>query len=75
MILGGKIMYYIKKSEWKKLETEHSDYCGKSVIDRNIHVIFEGIIPDNNGEGGTTLLYEHKHFEIVDDNKFTVRKD
>ena len=60
-------MYYIKKSDWKRLEHEHSDYCGRSICDANIRVIFEGIIPGNNGRGGTTLLYEHKHFEIVED--------
>lgn len=66
-------MYYIKRSEWKEMELEHPDYCGTSIHDSNIHVIFEGLIPGNNGKGGTTLLFEHKHFEIVDDNKFTVR--
>lgn len=68
-------MYYIKKSEWKRLEKEHSDYCGKSIRNPKIHTIFEGIIPENNGKGGTTLLFENQHFQIVDDNKFTVRKD
>lgn len=66
-------MYYIKRSEWKEMELEHPDYCGTSVHDSNVHVIFEGSIPGNNGKGGTTLLFEHKHFEIVDDDKFTVR--
>lgn len=68
-------MYYIKKSEWKRLEKEHSDYCGRSLNDKHIHVIFEGMIPGNNGKGGTTLLFENSHFKIVDDDKFTVRKD
>ncbi len=67
-------MYYIKKSEWKELEKEHSDYCGKSINNPEIHVIFEAPIPGNNGKGGTTLLFEGKHFQIVDDEKFTERK-
>lgn len=66
-------MYYIKKSEWNRMAQEHPDYCGTSIHDPNVHVVFEGAIPGNNGKGGTALLFEHKHFEIVDDGKFTVR--
>lgn len=44
-------MYYIKKAEWKRLETEHPDYCGKSITNPKIKTIFEGIIPENNGKG------------------------
>ena len=58
-------MYKIKKSDWDKMEKNHSDYCGRSIHDRNIRVIMEGAIPGNKGHGGTTLLFEHKHFEIV----------
>lgn len=68
-------MYYIKKSEWNELEKKHGDYCGKSIRNPEIHVIFEGIIPGNNGKGGTTLLFENKHFQIVADDEFTVRKN
>lgn len=68
-------MYYIKKSEWKKLEKEHPDYCGRSVYDDQTRIIFEGVIPGNHGKGGTTLLYENLHFKIVGDDEFTVRED
>lgn len=59
-------MYAIKRSDWERLEKEHSDYAGRSVRDPDVHVIFEGAIPGNNGKGGTTLLFEHKHFEITE---------
>ena len=68
-------MYYIKRSEWLELEKNHSDYCGKSITNPKNHVIFEGIIPGNNGKGGTTLLTEGISFKIVDDGQFTKRKD
>ena len=68
-------MYYIKKSEWNDLEKNHPDYCGKSIRNPQTHTIFEGMIPGNDGNGGTTLLFENKHFQIVDDENFKVRKD
>lgn len=68
-------MYYIKKSEWERLEKEHPDYCGKSITNPNIKTIFEGIIPENNGKGGTTLLFENQHFIIVNDDEFATRND
>lgn len=55
-------MYYIKKSDWNKIP---NDYKGQSIRDNNIKTVFEGAIPENHGKGGTTLLFEHKHFEIV----------
>lgn len=66
-------MYYIKKSEYERLEKDHSDYCGKSINNPSARVIFEGCIPGNNGNGGTTLLFEGKHFLIVDDEEYTER--
>lgn len=68
-------MYYITKSEWKNLRKNHPDYCGKSIMNPNIRTIMEGIIPGNNGKGGTTLLFENAHFQIVDDDKFIQRKN
>ena len=67
-------MYYITKNEWSRLEKEHPDYCGHSLHDPNIHVIFEGCVPGNNGKGGTRLLFEHQHFKIVDNSKFICRE-
>lgn len=66
-------MYYIKESEWKELEKKHPDYCGKSIHNPKKRVIFESIIPGNNGKGGTTLLTEGLHFVVVPDGKFTER--
>ena len=63
-------MYKIKQSDWDKVESEHRDYCGRSIHDTNIRVIFEGIIPGNRGKGGTALLFEHKHFEIILDSQY-----
>lgn len=57
-------MYYIKKSDWEKIP---SDYKGTSILNKNIRVVFEGSIPGNKGKGGTTLLFEHEHFEIIKD--------
>lgn len=68
-------MYYIKKTEWERLEKEHPDYCGKSIRNPKIHTIFESMIPENNGKGGTTLLFENLHFKIIPDTDFNVRKD
>ena len=67
-------MYYIKESEWKELEKNHPDYCGRSIRNKNIRTIFEAMIPGNNGKGGTTLLFEHKHFLIVPDAEFSSRE-
>jgi len=66
-------MYYIKNSEWKEM-LQHKDYVGKSVNNPDVYCCFEGIIPGNNGKGGTRLLFEHKHFEVIPDSEFTVRK-
>ena len=55
-------MYYIKKSDWNKIP---NDYKGQSIRVKNVKTVFEGAIPENHGKGGTTLLFEHKHFEIV----------
>lgn len=66
-------MYYIKESEWKELEENHPDYCGKSIHNPKKRVIFEGCIPGNNGKGGTTLLTEGLHFSIIPDGEFTKR--
>ncbi len=54
-------MYYIKKSEWKAIP---SDYKGRSIFNKSVRTVFAGCIVKG---GGTTLLFEHKHFEIIDD--------
>lgn len=53
-------MYYITKSKWNKII-----YKDRSIYDRNIRTVFEGCLVAG---GGTNLLFEHEHFEIVDDN-------
>ena len=57
-------MYYIKQSDWVRIP---NDYKGKSIEDKTTKVVFEGAIPESKGKGGTTLLFEHKHFEIIPD--------
>lgn len=57
-------MYYIKQSDWERIP---NDYKGKSIEDKTTKVVFEGAIPENKGKGGTTLLFEHQHFEIISD--------
>lgn len=53
-------MYYITKSKWDKII-----YKDRSIHDYNIRTAFEGCLVKG---GGTALLFEHEHFEIVDDN-------
>lgn len=53
-------MYYITKSQWAKIV-----YKDRSIYNPNIRTVFEGCLIKG---GGTTLLFEHEHFEIVDDN-------
>ena len=54
-------MIYITKEQWEKIP---EDYKGKSIFDKKAKVCFAAFL--ENG-GGTALLYEHKHFEIVKD--------
>lgn len=68
-------MYYIKESEWTLMEKNHSDYCGRSIRDNRVRTIFEGTVPGNLGKGGTTLLFEYKHFLVVPDQEFAVREE
>ena len=54
-------MYYIKKEDWNKIP---KDYKGVSIEDNKTKCCFACFVtPDKSGE--TTLLCEHKHFEIV----------
>ena len=53
-------MIYITKSEWAAIP---SDYKGRSIYDKNVRVVFAGCVMKG---GGTNLLFEHKHFEIVE---------
>ena len=58
---GGTTMYYIKKEDWNKIP---KDYKGVSIEDNKTKCCFACFVtPDKSG--GTTLLFEHKHFEIV----------
>ena len=57
----GLIMYYIKKEDWEKIP---NDYKSVSIQDPKIKCCFSCFVtPDKSG--GTTLLFEHIHFEIV----------
>lgn len=54
-------MYYIKKEDWNKIP---KDYKGVSIEDNKAKCCFACFVtPDKSGE--TTLLFEHKHFEII----------
>ena len=58
---GGIYMYYIKKEDWNKIP---KDYKGVSIEDNKAKCCFACFVtPDKSG--GTTLLFEHKHFEII----------
>ena len=58
---GGITMHYIKKEDWNKIP---KDYKGVSIDDNKTKCCFACFVtPDKSG--GTTLLFEHKHFEIV----------
>ncbi len=56
-------MIYIYQSEWREIP---SDYKSKSIYDPNVRTVFAGCIISG---GGTTLLFEHKHFEIIKDEE------
>ena len=54
-------MYYIKKEDWNKIP---KDYKCVSIEDNKTKCCFACFVaPDKSG--GATLLFEHKHFEIV----------
>lgn len=54
-------MYYIKKENWNKIP---KDYKGVSIEDNKTKCCFSCFVtPDKSV--GTTLLFEHKHFEII----------
>lgn len=54
-------MIYISKKEWKAIPL---DYKGISIQKPMVKVVFEGCVPGHQN-GGTNLLFEHEHFEIV----------
>lgn len=66
-------MYYITKSEWRKIKSNHPDYCGKAIT-RHEHngkvcnpgdaTCFEYLMPGAPNTGAT-LIFEHIHFEII----------
>jgi len=57
-------MYLIPQSQWNSIP---EDYKGRSVTDKSVRTVFEGAIPGNHGKGGTTLLFEKEHFNIIPD--------
>lgn len=59
---GTHSYYILSRSEWGKVQ---EDYKGVSIRDRKTKTIFEGAIPGNHGNGGTNLLFEGLHFEIL----------
>lgn len=66
-------MYYITKSDWRKIKERCPDYTGKSFT-RHEHegricnpgdaTFFEYLIPGAPNTGAT-LIFEHIHFEII----------
>lgn len=60
--IGTHNYYTITKEEWEKAPR---DYKGFSIRDRRTKTILEGAIPENHGKGGTTLLFEGLHFDIL----------
>ena len=59
--VGVHPFYLITPEEWESIG---DDFKGKSIRKPGTKVVFEGSIPGNHGKGGTTLLFEHDHFEI-----------
>lgn len=59
---GAHSYYIMSRDEWEKIP---DNYKGTSIRDNSIKTVFEGSIPGNHGEGGTTLLFEGLHFEIL----------
>lgn len=58
---GDFIMYYIKKEDWNRIP---KDYKGVSIHDNKTKCCFACFVtPDKSG--GTTLLFENKHFKII----------
>ena len=60
--IGTHGYYTMTKEEW---EQAPRDYKGGSIRDRKTKTIFEGAIPGNYGKGGTTLLFDGLHFDIL----------
>lgn len=60
--IGMHNYYTITKEEWRKAP---GDYKGVSIKDGKTKTIFEGAIPGNGGKGGTALLFEGLHFNIL----------
>ena len=59
--VGVHRFYLITPDEWERIGY---DFKGTSLRKPGVKCVFEGSIPGNHGKGGTTLLFEHDHFEI-----------
>lgn len=59
---GIHVFYEITRKEWDSIG---NDYKGQSIRDPKRLCVMEGSIPGNHGKGGTTLLFEHDHFEVI----------
>lgn len=59
-------MYYITRDEWNKIP---KDYKGVSIYDKNIKTCFECFMPNAPKGSGATLIFEHQHFEIIENKK------
>lgn len=66
-------MYSVTKKEWAELKRNHPDYVGRcltthehegKVCKRGEGMCFESVLSGNPAHG-TTLIFEHIHFEIV----------
>lgn len=67
-------MFYIKKAEFDRLRKEHPDYISKAgtahtwngkTCNAGDYMGFESTITGDYSKG-TTLIFQHIHFEIVD---------
>lgn len=69
-------MYTIKRKDWNEIKRKHPDYCGKAIMrhewrgkvcEAGEWTCFASILPGYpNNQTGTTLVFEHIHFEIID---------
>ena len=67
-------MIYIEKKRFAELKKRHPDYISKAIQDHTFngktcragidHIAFESVLTGDYSKG-TTLIFEHIHFEII----------
>jgi hypothetical protein len=67
-------MIYIKKKRFAELKKKNPDYICKAIQDHTFdgktcragvdHIAFESVLTGDSTKG-TTLIFEHIHFEII----------